>query len=139
MAVIYLAHPLASDPINNPARVRRWLRFLMDREPDHSFVLPWLPYLEIGYPYEDRAFGARALRDDCAIAARCEGIALTGPRVSGGMTKEIHACASGGGWVSDLTMEIDPILFGLDQAFAAFTPGESLIAYGRRRWEASLL
>lgn len=122
--VVYLAHPLGGEVDANAARARRWLRWLMDREPDVAFCCPWLPFVDVGYPDEKRGPGAidpdsmpeyrnRCLRDDIAIARLCGGIVLVGGRVSPGMQQEADAVRESGGFVIDLTMLGDepPTLF----------------------------
>jgi len=115
MEIVYLAHPLGGDVDANAARARRWLRWLMDTCPQYAFCCPWLPFVDVGYPDDKRGPGAidpdsmpeyraRCLRDDIAIAARCDGIVLVGDRVSPGMAQERDAVVASGGWVADLTI-----------------------------------
>lgn len=100
--VVYLAHPVSGDVAANIARAMRWLRWLMDNEPDVAFCCPWLPYLDV--LNEDNAeHRARGLRDDVEIAKRCDGIVLCGGRLSGGMALERDAVIAAGGFVIDLT------------------------------------
>ena len=42
MRLIYLAHPYASDPINNLARAKRWYKWIIDNHPDVCVIAPWL-------------------------------------------------------------------------------------------------
>ncbi|MDQ3276637.1 MAG: hypothetical protein M3Q39_16805 [Actinomycetota bacterium] len=100
--VVYLAHPLGGDVEGNAARARRWLRWLMDSEPSVAFCCPWLPFVDVGDDDSPPA-RARGLRDDVAIAARCDGIVLCGGDVTPGMQLELDAVVAAGGWVADLT------------------------------------
>lgn len=112
--IVYLAHPLGGDTDRNAARARRWLRWLMDCEPDIAFCCPWLPYVDVGRPEEKTGSGAvdpdslpeyraRCLRDDIEIAGRCDGIVFVGGRVSPGMQMEADAVQEAGGWIVNLT------------------------------------
>ena len=94
LGVVYMAHPLGGDVEGNSARARRWLAWLMTAEPDYAFCVPWLPFVDAfvriygrvddaGHPFRDRC-----MRDNLAIGARCDGIALVGGRVSAGMAAE---------------------------------------------------
>ena len=38
----YLAHPFSGDPHGNLQRARRWLRWLMGREPGVAFECSWM-------------------------------------------------------------------------------------------------
>lgn len=100
--VVYLAHPVSGDVLGNMKRARRWLRWLMENEPDTAFCVPWLPLLDVCDDASD-AERARCLRDDINIAGRCDGIVLCGGRVSNGMSLELGAVVASGGWVVDLT------------------------------------
>ncbi len=142
--LVYVAHPLGDDIDRNVERTKRWLAFLVTREPDASFVVPWLPYVDAyrvlghggqsdaGNPLRDRF-----MRDNLRIAATCGisllgGIVLCGPRISTGMKQELHATLDAGGWVSDLTTAIDPLEASLYVAFAAMTA--PLLNHGRMRF-----
>lgn len=107
--LVYFAHPLGGDITSNVARALRWLAFLVAREPDVSFLCPWLPFVDVfralhpgaddhGHPLRDRF-----MRDNLAIASVCEGIVLAGGRVSPGMQRELDVVAENGNWVADLT------------------------------------
>ena len=117
MKVVYLAHPVAPPcacgaecdefaalgPVDcNCTRARRWLRWAIDAHADIAFCVPWLPYLDVltddGGPVR-----ARGLRDDVAMALRCDEIWLVGGRVSRGMAQERDAMAAAGKTVVDLT------------------------------------
>ncbi len=143
--LVYVAHPLGDDIDRNVERVKRWLAFLVVREPDVSFVVPWLPYVDVfrliagpqqtdkGHPLRDRF-----MRDNLEIARACGasllgGIVLCGPRVSTGMRQEMRATLDAGGWVSDLTMEFDPLVYPLDSLDRVF--GRSpVLQLGRQRF-----
>lgn len=100
--VWYVAHPVVGDVAGNVARARRWLRWLIDQEPLRAFCCPWIPYVEV-LPDADAQQRERGLRDDEAMAARCDGIVLVGGRISSGMRREMLATAAAGGRVVDLT------------------------------------
>ncbi len=100
--VFYVAHPLTGDVEGNLARAKRWLRALMEAHPEATFCLPWSVFCELGSD-DDEAYRARCLRDDVAIAGRCDGIVLCGGRVSAGMLRELGAVLERNGLVVDLT------------------------------------
>jgi hypothetical protein len=113
--VAYFAHPLAGNVQENIKRAKRWLRWLMDYEPNVAFCCPWLPFVDVldeGRPDHRR----RGLRDDIVIARRCDGIVLCGGRISNGMRMEMEAVVEVGGWVADLTKfgEEPPVGFDPD-------------------------
>ena len=95
---LYLAHPVAGDVPGNVAKAKRWLGFLMIQLPGVAINCPWLPMIDAGNEEIDRA-----LRDDLEMARRCDGILLTGGRVSSGMIEERDACSEEGGEVFDLS------------------------------------
>ena len=106
--VVYVAHPVSGDVTGNAARARRWLRWLIERELDVSFCVPWLPYIEVLDEEGNAGQRERGLRDVVAIAGRCHGIVLCGGRISAGMkreAREVLQVGNGGvgGWVVDLT------------------------------------
>jgi len=89
----------------NCDRARRWLRWLLEGAPDVAFVASWLPYVDV-LP-EDKETGGqwreRGLRDNSAVAARCDGTVLVGGHVSSGMEREASMVRTAGGRVVDLT------------------------------------
>lgn len=95
--MIYVAHPLGGDIPGNCASVLRYLAALMRRFPEHTFVLPWVAYVDAGRliygdnPDGDQAYRNQCLQDDLLIAERCDGIILCGPVVSPGMALEWEA------------------------------------------------
>ena len=107
--ILYLAHPLGSDVDNNAARAVRWLAWLMEREPEHTIIAPWLPFVNVfrlrgeaaatdtGHPFRERV-----MCDNLASVKRCDGVVLCGGRISPGMQQEVDA-AQPGDWIFDLT------------------------------------
>lgn len=98
MDLIYLAHPVApvgdETVASNLDSAERWLVALQRANPGVAFVAPWIQELRLGIgddsSPEDRARGIARCR---AAAARCDGIALCGPRISRGMLAETIAIA----------------------------------------------
>lgn len=105
--LVYVAHPLSGDIAGNAARVRRWLRWLIDREPDVAFTCAWLPYVDV---LDDAVpeHRARGLRDCLVTAERVNGIVLCGGVISSGMRQELQVVLAFGGWVADLTEFFEP-------------------------------
>lgn len=122
--VLYLAHPVAATPEqierkrfetdpsyhhrltescidDNLESALAWLGWLV-KHTDWAISMPWWPYVKaLG---EDGAdLRERGLRDDCAMAERCDGIILVGGRISSGMQRELDAVRAAGGRVIDLT------------------------------------
>lgn len=113
--VVYLAHPVAPPcrcggvdcdnlgPVEcNTASAHRWLRWALGEHPDVAFCVPWLPYVAV-LPEDGGASRARGMRDDIAMALRCDEIWLVGGRVSSGMAQERDAMLAAGKVVVDLT------------------------------------
>ncbi len=141
--LVYVAHPLGGNIDRNVERVKRWLAFLVTREPNVSFVVPWLPYVDVfrsiagprqsdqGHPLRDRF-----MRDNLEIARAIGatedgGIVLCGPRCSTGMGQEWRATHSEGGWVSDLILEhADPLEVSLDRILE----NVPILQLGRKRF-----
>jgi hypothetical protein len=111
--VVYLAHPVAA-PCScwwscdgalavhcNCTRARTWLRWAIASHADVAFSMPWLPYVDV-LPDQDES-RERGLRDDIAMAIRCDEIWLVGGRVSRGMARERDAMVAAGRTVVDLT------------------------------------
>ena len=109
--VFYVAHPVAypckcrmrrgdtlphetleAEALCNLARAKRWLRWLLERT-DVALCAPWMPYVEI-LP-DGGEWRERGLLDDCAMAARCDGIILCGGRISSGMERNWDAVRDG--------------------------------------------
>jgi hypothetical protein len=84
----------------NLVRARCWLRFLVDNT-DWAICAAWMPYVE-ALNDATSSHRARGLRDDCAMAARCDAIILCGGRISSGMAQERDAVIAAGGLVLDL-------------------------------------
>lgn len=100
--VCYVAAPVSGDLDGNIARAKEWYAWLVEREPDVTFVMSWLVDVVTGNDLDpDRR--ERGLRDCEVIAGRCDGIVLVGGRRSVGMLRELAACRDAGGWVADLT------------------------------------
>ena len=101
--VVYLAHPVGApdrDGIDaNLARVRRWLRAIVDAT-DWSICASWMPYVEA---LDEDRYRARGLADDLACLERCDAIVLVGGRVSAGMAIERDHAVTCGLRVIDLT------------------------------------
>ena len=102
--IIYFAHPVGAPTLEgvaaNLASARRWLALLLEVWTDVALCAPWLPYLDV---LEDTgANRARGLRDDLAIARRCDGIVMCGPALSHGMSLELDAVRERRGMVLDL-------------------------------------
>lgn len=129
--VVYLACPLGGDVAINAARARRWLRWLMDREPDVAFCCPWLPFVDVGND-DDDPYHARCLRDAIAIARRCNTIVLCGATISPGMRLELEAVLDAGGDVADLTCLVSSS--SPSDPPAEWTPKLGPLALGRHRW-----
>lgn len=133
--VWYFAHPVGNARLTsatvaeNIARAKRWLRWLIDREPAVAFAAPWIPHVECIGSDGTAAQRARGLRDDISVANLCDGIVLCGGEITAGMIHELEVCDV----VCDLTClgleppsperwgDNDPDLVGP-------------IAFGRERW-----
>jgi hypothetical protein len=77
-----------------------WLRWLVGNT-DWAISAPWIPYVQ-ALNDATSSHRERGLRDDCAMAARCDGIILVGGRISSGMEREWNAVKDRDGWVLDL-------------------------------------
>jgi len=153
--VVYLAHPVAPTAeqaaeirllvadatdeevtttlvARNLGSARSWLRWLVEHT-DWAVCAPWMPYVEV-LP-DDGQIRERGLRDDCAMAARCDAIVLCGGRVSSGMQRELDAVVAAGGAVIDLTAvgahPPDSPRAGLITASM-----RSALSHGARAWRA---
>lgn len=99
--LVYLAHPVGQDPVErklNLENTQKWVKFLLDNT-DWSLCVPWFVYVST----VDESYRERALRDDLINLERCDAIALTGGRLTGGMTKELGMAEICGQKVFDLT------------------------------------
>ena len=90
--VLYLAHPVGA-PTEvgvqvNLARARTWLGLLIAECPDVSWCVSWLPYLDVLRDNTENRI--RGLRDDCAVAERCDAVVMVGDVIGGsaGMRRE---------------------------------------------------
>jgi hypothetical protein len=78
-----------------------WLQWLVENT-DWAICAPWIPYVnQIGD--DGGELRERGLVDNCAIAERCDAIALCGGRVTDGAGRERGAVTRAGGAVLDLT------------------------------------
>ena len=91
--IVYLAHPVR--PIDgetygkNLELARLYLRAMIQRQ--INAIAPWLQPLLLGWVNDsDERARELGLRQMHAIAARCDVIALCGPRVSPGMLAEMR-------------------------------------------------
>jgi hypothetical protein len=85
--LMYMAHPLgAEEPrrTENIARAHRWLRWLIEVQPQWSITALWLNYAQV----LDETWRARGLRDTKVALERCDGIVLVGGVMSPGMGME---------------------------------------------------
>lgn len=131
LSTAYVAHPLSGDLVGNVTRVRMWLRFLLEAEPDVAFGCPWLPYVEVlddGVP----AHRARGLRDCLAFVPKFDGIVLVGGKISSGMRLELDVAETAGLWVADLT---NWGRFPPGTGLAEVSRAVGMLADGRARWE----
>jgi len=92
MKSIYLAHPVAGNPLYNAERAKRWIRYIYENTQDVVLVAPWIIEVEL-YPADDDdpVLRKEALRRCCAVARRCDELWAVGDRISMGMLEEIHA------------------------------------------------
>jgi hypothetical protein len=95
--VIYVAHPVRPAPgrpslEDNLSNVKAWLRWLFAHDPDRAYIAPWVAevegWIEAGQA-EDPAIVEKALGDDEAVVAHCDGIIMVGGfGVTSGMARE---------------------------------------------------
>jgi hypothetical protein len=128
--VVYLAAPFTGDPGGNLERARRWVAWLMEREPDVAVQCSWMALGEV-----PRDQVERVLLDCEALAATCEWIVLVGGRVTAGMERELQACIEGGGYVADLT-SLGPDPLGVAAAQEAAVARLGALEWGAGQWEA---
>lgn len=116
--VLYVAHPLAPTPEEVAAMLAesnslpsvgggiteqqaqrncisrninlalRWLAWLRASFPQDTFIAPWIATVMSLHGDDSPELREAGLRDDCATVERCDGIALTGSRLSSGMRRE---------------------------------------------------
>lgn len=99
--LIYLAHPVGHDPAeraSNLENTKLWLSFLVANT-DWAICCPWFVYVSTF----DESFRKRAMRDDLMNLSKCDGIVLTGGRISPGMKTELGLAQMGMMQVFDLT------------------------------------
>lgn len=116
--ILYLAHkvrPLEGsdeDLEGNLLSAMQWLAFLRKSEPDITIICPWLvPLLSgaaIGDDDSDPASREAGLVDCETVVARCDGIVLTGGRISSGIARELAVVEDGDGEIHDL-LALGPI------------------------------
>jgi len=134
--LVYLAAPLGADVDGGAARARRWLRWLIDREPDVAFSCPWLPYVDAAEPSDKLGGGVaagletlppfrqRAFRDDLESARRCNGIVLVGGHISKGMSEEARVVGTSiTWWRTDRGLIYDPTPVFIASREAELTTG----------------
>ncbi len=92
--VYYLAHPVRTGPglAENLANARRWLRWLFENDPTRAYIAPWIAevesWIEAGQA-EDPTIVEKALLDDEAVVAHCDGlVAVGGYGFTAGMARE---------------------------------------------------
>lgn len=102
--LIYVAHPVSGDPLGNCARAKRWLAWLMRRQPGLAFIAPWISAIEAGADDSDPVQRERGMADNIAVVQRCDGIVLVGGRISSGMSTELTHAKAQGAVVYDLTL-----------------------------------
>jgi hypothetical protein len=105
-----LAAELTAEALRDGARRRAvsanvhsalvWLDWLVEHTP-WAICAPWIPYVEM-HGDDGGAMRERGLADNCAIAERCDAIAIC-VRVTSGVDRERGAVVRGGGGVLDLT------------------------------------
>ncbi len=99
--LVYLAHPVGHDPEErkrNLENTNKWFLFLLEHT-DWSLCVPWFIYVS----NLDESWRKRAMRDDLVNLERCDGIVLTGGRISEGMQMELGLAQMAGQRVYDLT------------------------------------
>jgi hypothetical protein len=101
--VLYVGHPVSGDVDGNIKRALRWLKWLRHRDPDNTYIMPWIAALQSGEDDNDPVARERGLVDCETAAAKCDGIILVGGRVSSGMAREREAVIKAGGHVFDYT------------------------------------
>lgn len=98
--IVYLAHPVGTDPIErakNLANVQKWFLWLFHNT-DWTINVPWFIYVS-NLTEEHRE---RCLKDDLTILSTCKAIALTGGRLTGGMQTELGLAQTSGQKTFDL-------------------------------------
>ncbi len=98
--IVYLAHPVGhgEDRTQNLENVQKWFLWLFHHT-DWTINVPWFIYVS----NLDETHRKRALRDDLIVLNTCEGICLTGGKISGGMQTELGLAQVYGNQVFDLT------------------------------------
>lgn len=142
--VLYVAHPLAPTEDEMAATAAwgtasatvaikrnidlalRWLTWLRASFPDDTFIAPWIATVMSLHGDDSPELREAGLRDDCAVVERCDGIVMTGSRISSGMRREREhgRDRSHGDWSSwDLTA------LGLREPPAVVVTGMTLDAW----------
>ena len=85
--LIYMAHPVAGDVVNNIAKAKTWLRALQDAFPNKCFIAPWITDVEI-YDDANPAMRAAGLERCRFTLDRCDAIVMCGSVHSSGMMME---------------------------------------------------
>lgn len=107
MILVFLAHPVSSDPQYNCIKALRILRELMDAHEDKAFIAPWIDYCLV---LNDRnpEHRWRGIRDDLEVLSRCDELWMVGPEVSRGMEGERDFAIKNNITVRDLTGDKRP-------------------------------
>lgn len=98
--LVYLAHPVGQDHEVrklNLENTQKWVKFLLDNT-DWALCVPWFVYVST----VDESYRTRAIRDDLINLERCDAIALTGGKLTGGMKTELGLAEINGHKVFDL-------------------------------------
>jgi hypothetical protein len=109
--VWYLAHPVRGDVEANLRNVKEWLRFLFRYDPDNVYIAPWVAEVEAMREVGEDTSAAtldKALKDDCEVVRRCDGILLVGGRITDGMRIELNAAREADIQVLDLSKYVTP-------------------------------
>lgn len=99
--IVYLAHPVGyatGERTKNLENVQKWFLWLIHNT-DWTISVPWFIYVS----NLDETYRKRALRDDLAILDTCDGIVLTGGKISEGMAMELGLARATHKQVFDLT------------------------------------
>lgn len=105
--VFYVAHPVTTDARftldDNLSNVEHWIHWLTLAHPEIVFIAPWVAEVR-AFRNEnvDASFYDRVLSDDEEVVRHCDGIILTGGKVSTGMRRELGAAIGAGKLMADL-------------------------------------
>lgn len=85
--VVYMAHPVGTDPEVRKANIQRalrWLRYLVSTYP-YAVCAPWLPYV---MALDESSHRERGINDDLSVLKLCDRMVLVGGTLSPGMERE---------------------------------------------------